>query len=198
MEKERDKDGVTFLPGGTRFWLVLRMCVRAFLMFFSFMLDSTAGGRNNARPHSFLQTQNGESVCARLTSRRGGAVNNWWLTTGLLNKTPHIFYSTACQQSATAEIASLQSGAVAFPASSLQEQVIRKTKQNGLFESWYTHSIYLRDTFWDCLVLMVRIYICRAARRRAVSYFSSDPNLSNTTSLQLWRSQRERERTEGS
>lgn len=27
-------------------------------MFFSFMLDSTAGGRNNARPHSFLQTHN--------------------------------------------------------------------------------------------------------------------------------------------
>jgi hypothetical protein len=35
-------------------------------------------------------------------------------------------------------------------------------------------------------VLMVRMYICRAARRRAVSYFSSDPNRSSTTSLQLW------------
>lgn len=54
----------------------------------------------------------------------------------------------------------------------------------------WTYSIYLRETFWDCLVLMVRIYICRAARRRAVSYFNSDPNLSSTTSLQLWRSQR--------
>lgn len=39
---------------------------------------------------------------------------------------------------------------------------------------------------------MVRMYICRAARWRAVSYFSSDPNLSNTTSLQLWRSRRGR------
>jgi len=52
--KERQKELLTFFPGGTRFWLVLRMCVRAFLMFFSFMLDSTAGGRNRDRPHSFL------------------------------------------------------------------------------------------------------------------------------------------------
>lgn len=56
-----------------------------------------------------------------------------------------------------------------------------------------THSIYFRETFWDCLVLMVKIYIWSAARWRAVSYFSSDPNLSNTTSLQLWRSQTEQE-----
>lgn len=52
--KERQRELVTFFPGGTRFWLVLRMCVRAFLMFFSFMLDSTAGGRNSDKPHSFL------------------------------------------------------------------------------------------------------------------------------------------------
>lgn len=52
--KERQRELLTFFPGGTRFWLVLRMCVRAFLMFFSFMLDSTAGGRNSDRPHSFL------------------------------------------------------------------------------------------------------------------------------------------------
>ena len=51
--KERERES-TFLPGGTRFWFVLRMCVRAFLMFFSFMLDSTAGGRKRAKPHSFL------------------------------------------------------------------------------------------------------------------------------------------------
>lgn len=51
---ERQRGLLTFFPGGTRFWLVLRMCVRAFLMFFSFMLDSTAGGRNSDRPHSFL------------------------------------------------------------------------------------------------------------------------------------------------
>lgn len=31
-------------------------------MFFSFMLDSTAGGRNSARPHSFLQTNNSSSL----------------------------------------------------------------------------------------------------------------------------------------
>lgn len=49
------RERLTFFPGGTRFWLVLRMCVRAFLMFFSFMLDSTAGGRNSERPHSFLR-----------------------------------------------------------------------------------------------------------------------------------------------
>lgn len=29
-------------------------------MFFSFMLDSTAGGRNNGRPHSFLSGQKAE------------------------------------------------------------------------------------------------------------------------------------------
>ncbi len=52
--KERQRELLTFFPGGTRFWLVFRMCVRAFLMFFSFMLDSTAGGRNSDRPHSFL------------------------------------------------------------------------------------------------------------------------------------------------
>lgn len=69
-----------------------------------------------------------------------------------------------------------------------------KNKQNAKIQS--TYSIYLRETFWDCLVLMVRIYICRAARWRAVSYFSSDPNLSSTTSLQLWKSP-ERERTGG-
>lgn len=49
------REPLTFFPGGTRFWLVLRMCVRAFLIFFSFMLDSTAGGRNSERPHSFLR-----------------------------------------------------------------------------------------------------------------------------------------------
>lgn len=52
--KERQREMLTFFPGGTRFWLVLRMCVRAFLMFFSFMLDSTAGGRKSEKPHSFL------------------------------------------------------------------------------------------------------------------------------------------------
>lgn len=52
--EEGQRKVVTFFPGGTRFWLVLRMCVRAFLMFLSFMLDSTVGGRNSDRPHSFL------------------------------------------------------------------------------------------------------------------------------------------------
>jgi len=31
-------------------------------MFFSFMLDSTAGGRNNARPHSFLHTHDSSQI----------------------------------------------------------------------------------------------------------------------------------------
>lgn len=53
-QRKTKRERLTFFPGGTRFWLVLRMCVRAFLMFFSFMLDSTAGGRNRERPHSFL------------------------------------------------------------------------------------------------------------------------------------------------
>ena len=48
-----------------------------------------------------------------------------------------------------------------------------------------THWMYLRETFWVCRVIMVRMYICRAPRRRAASYFSSEPNRSRTTSLQL-------------
>ena len=55
------------------------------------------------------------------------------------------------------------------------------------------YSMYLRETFCDCLVLIVRMYICSAASRRAVSYFNSDPNLSNTTSLQLWWTRTEKE-----
>lgn len=55
-EEGKERRESTFLPGGTRFWFVLRMWVRAFLMFFSFMLDRTAGGRNRARPHSFLRS----------------------------------------------------------------------------------------------------------------------------------------------
>lgn len=58
----RQRETLTFFPGGTRFWLVLRMCVRAFLMFFSFMLDSTAGGRNSERPHSFLWKEGVQSA----------------------------------------------------------------------------------------------------------------------------------------
>lgn len=69
---------------------------------------------------------------------------------------------------------------------------ISDKKLNGLkhsldFSKHFTYSMYFRETFWVCLVLMVRIYICRAAKRRAVSYLSSDPNLSSTTSLQLWK-----------
>lgn len=48
-----------------------------------------------------------------------------------------------------------------------------------------THWMYLSETFWLCLVVMVRMYICRAASRSAASYFSSGPNRSKTTSLQL-------------
>lgn len=62
---------------------------------------------------------------------------------------------------------------------------VRGDTQFG-YETQSTHSMYFRETFWVCLVLMVRMYICRAARRRAMSYFSSEPNLSRTTSLQLW------------
>lgn len=45
--------------------------------------------------------------------------------------------------------------------------------------------MYLKETFWLCLVVMVRMYICSAASRSAASYFSSGPNRSRTTSLQL-------------
>ena len=55
----------------------------------------------------------------------------------------------------------------------------------------YTHSrtywMYLSETFWLCLVVMVRMYICSAASRSAASYFSSGPNRSKHTSLQLCR-----------
>lgn len=50
-----------------------------------------------------------------------------------------------------------------------------------------TYWMYLRETFWLCLVVMVRMYICRAANRSAASYFSSGPNRSSTTSLQLYK-----------
>ena len=50
----------------------------------------------------------------------------------------------------------------------------------------FTYWMYFRDTFWLCLVVMVRMYICRAANRSAASYFSSGPNRSKTTSLQLY------------
>lgn len=63
-------------------------------------------------------------------------------------------------------------------------------------ETQSTYSMYFRETFWVCLVLMVRMYICRAARRRAMSYFSSDPNLSRTTSLQLLMSQKIKKKEE--
>lgn len=45
--------------------------------------------------------------------------------------------------------------------------------------------MYFRETFWLCLVVMVRMYICNAANRSAASYLSSWPNRSKTTSLQL-------------
>lgn len=125
--EERQRETLTFFPGGTRFWLVLRMCVRAFLMFFSFMLDSTAGGRNSERPHSFLWKKGAQSASS-----------------------------------------------------------VRPHFQN--VESLHlaqTYWMYLSETFWLCLVVMVRMYICRAASRSAASYFSSGPNRSKTTSLQL-------------
>lgn len=50
-----------------------------------------------------------------------------------------------------------------------------------------TYWMYLRETFWLCLVVMVRMYICRAANRNAASYFNSGPNRSSTTSLQLYK-----------
>lgn len=55
-----------------------------------------------------------------------------------------------------------------------------------------TYWMYLSETFWLCLVVMVRMYICRAASRSAASYFSSGPNRSKTTSLQLCEQIRER------
>lgn len=55
---------------------------------------------------------------------------------------------------------------------------------------WYkTYWMYLRETFWLCLVVMVRMYICRAANRSAASYFNSGPNRSSTTSLQLYKAE---------
>lgn len=48
-----------------------------------------------------------------------------------------------------------------------------------------TYWMYLSETFWLCLVVMVRMYICSAASRSAASYFSSGPNRSKHTSLQL-------------
>lgn len=48
-----------------------------------------------------------------------------------------------------------------------------------------TYSMYLREIFCVCLVVTVAMYICNAASRRAMSYFSSGPNRSWTTSLQL-------------
>lgn len=50
-----------------------------------------------------------------------------------------------------------------------------------------TYSMYLREIFCVCLVVTVAMYICNAASRRAMSYFSSGPNRSWTTSLQLWK-----------
>lgn len=49
----------------------------------------------------------------------------------------------------------------------------------------HTYWMYFRETFWLCLVVMVRMYICNAANRSAASYLSSWPNRSKTTSLQL-------------
>lgn len=48
-----------------------------------------------------------------------------------------------------------------------------------------TYWMYLSETFWLCLVVMVRMYICRAASRSAALDFSSGPKRSKTTSLQL-------------
>lgn len=45
--------------------------------------------------------------------------------------------------------------------------------------------MYLSETFWLCLVVMVRMYICRAASRSAALDFSSGPKRSKITSLQL-------------
>lgn len=41
-----------------------------------------------------------------------------------------------------------------------------------------TYSMYLREIFCVCLVVTVAIYICKAASRKAMSYFSSGPNRS--------------------
>lgn len=41
-----------------------------------------------------------------------------------------------------------------------------------------TYSMYLREIFCVCFVVTVAMYICKAASRRAMSYFSSGPNRS--------------------
>lgn len=167
----------TFLPGGTRFWLVFRMWVRAFLMFFSFMLDSTAGGRNSARPHSFLQTNNSSSL--RKVSQRHHHSRFASVKVGLTSQ-PSLTEEDRKQLGPCITVISLNCW---WETLKWLLALIYKA----------TYSMYFRETFWDCLVFMVKIYIWSAARWRAVSYFSSDPNLSNTTSLQLWRSQTEQE-----
>lgn len=48
-----------------------------------------------------------------------------------------------------------------------------------------TYWMYLSETFWLCLVVMVRMYICRAASRSAAFDLSSGPKRSKITSLQL-------------
>lgn len=48
-----------------------------------------------------------------------------------------------------------------------------------------TYSIYFNEIFCVCFVVTVAMYICNAANLSAMSYFSSGPNLSWTTSLQL-------------
>lgn len=54
-------------------------------MFFSFMLDSTAGGRNNARPHSFLQMHNSLRL-KKATQSLWQTVNHLsWLVIDLLH-----------------------------------------------------------------------------------------------------------------
>lgn len=61
------------------------------------------------------------------------------------------------------------------------------------FSFMQTYWMYLRETFWLCLVVMVRMYICSAANRSAASYFSSGPNRSRTTSLQLCSKKKKKE-----
>lgn len=62
---------------------------------------------------------------------------------------------------------------------------VRKNPQHPMTPNVNTYSMYLREIFCVCLVVTVAMYICKAASRKAMSYFSSGPNRSWTTSLQL-------------
>lgn len=78
--------------------------------------------------------------------------------------------------------------------SRLWKPCLKPVTENKMMNSFFlinfceeeTYWMYFRETFWLCLVVMVRMYICSAANRSAASYFSSGPNRSMTTSLQLY------------